>query len=70
MNKHIILVLAALFILVGTTYIPTYVKSNAVASISTSDATDLASALTLINELKAKLNSKLQADRNSGQQAT
>ena len=50
--------------------IPTYVKSNAVASISTSDATDLASALTLINELKAKLNSKLQADRNSGQQAT
>ena len=39
-------------------------------NISTPDATDLATALTLVNELKAKLNAKLTADRNSGQQAT
>lgn len=45
-------------------------QSNSVVNISTADATDLATALTLVNELKAKLNAKLTADRNSGQQAT
>lgn len=49
--------------------IPKLIKSNAVANVSSVDATDLASALTLVNELKAKLNAKLTADRNSGQQA-
>ena len=44
--------------------------SSAVSDVTTANATDLATALTLVNELKAKLNSKLTADRNSGQQAT
>ena len=44
-------------------------QSKNVANITTSDATDLATALVLVNELKAKLNAKLTADRNSGQQA-
>lgn len=45
-------------------------QSVAVANTTTADATDLATALVLINELKVKLNAKLTADRNSGQQAT
>lgn len=45
-------------------------KSSAVANVSSVNATDLATALTLVNELKAKLNAKLTADRDSGQQAT
>ena len=45
-------------------------KSASVNDVSSVDATDLATALTLVNELKAKLNAKLTADRNSGQQAT
>ena len=45
-------------------------QSTRVEDVSTADATDLASALTLVNELKAKLNEKLTTDRNSGQQAT
>lgn len=45
-------------------------QSTRVEDVSTADATDLASALTLVNELKAKLNEKLITDRNSGQQAT
>lgn len=45
-------------------------KSNNVTDVTASNATDLDTALTLVNELKAKLNAKLQADRNSGQQAT
>lgn len=44
-------------------------QSMAVENISIVNATDLATAITLVNELKAKLNSKLDADRNSGQQA-
>ena len=44
-------------------------KSATVADVSSANATDLATALTLVNELKAKLNAKLTADRNSGQQA-
>ncbi len=44
-------------------------QSTAVANVASVDATDLATALTLINELKSKLNAKLTADRNSGQQA-
>lgn len=43
-------------------------KSIAVANVATADATDLATALVLINELKKKLNDKLTADRASGQQ--
>lgn len=43
-------------------------QSEDVSNITTQDATDLASALILINELKAKLNQKLTNDRNSGQQ--
>ena len=43
-------------------------QSEGVANITTQDATDLASALILINELKLKLNQKLTSDRNSGQQ--
>ena len=43
-------------------------QSEDVLNITTQDATDLASALTLINELKSKLNEKLTSDRNSGQQ--
>lgn len=44
--------------------------SNPVENIETSDATDLETALILVNELKAQLNAKLEADRSSGQQAT
>ena len=43
-------------------------QSENVSNITTQDATDLASALILINELKSKLNEKLTSDRNSGQQ--
>ena len=43
-------------------------QSENVTNITTQDATDLTSALILINELKAKLNEKLTSDRNSGQQ--
>ena len=43
-------------------------QSEDVSNITTQDATDLASALILINELKAKLNQKLTNDRISGQQ--
>lgn len=43
-------------------------QSEDVSNITTQDATDLASALILINELKAKLNQKLTNDRESGQQ--
>lgn len=45
-------------------------QSVDVENITTQNATDLASALVLINELKAKLNAKLNADRDSGQQYT
>lgn len=45
-------------------------QSADVENITTQNATDLASALVLINELKAKLNAKLNADRDSGQQYT
>lgn len=45
-------------------------QSIAVADVASPDATDLDTALALVNELKAKLNAKLEADRTSGQQAT
>lgn len=54
----------------GDTNVLKATKSINVTNITTADATDLASALILINELKAKLNAKLQADRDSGQQST
>ena len=54
----------------GTQWQRMFTQSSNVANITTADATDLATALTLVNELKAKLNAKLTADRNSGQQAT
>lgn len=55
----------------GTLWIePLTTKSTAVANVTTADATDLDTALVLINELKAKLNAKLAADRASGQQTT
>lgn len=43
-------------------------QSAKVDDVASLDATDLATAITLINELKAKLNAKLGADRTSGQQ--
>lgn len=43
-------------------------QSSNVIDVTTADATDLATSLTLVNELKSKLNAKLTADRNSGQQ--
>ncbi|WP_312900193.1 hypothetical protein [Chryseobacterium taichungense] len=47
-----------------------YVKQSSAISDSTeANATDLATAITLVNDLKAKLNAKLAADRTSGQQA-
>ena len=45
-------------------------QSVTISDVSSANATDLATALTLVNELKSKLNAKLLADRNSGQQAT
>lgn len=45
-------------------------QSVNVTDITTADATDLSTALVLVNELKSKLNAKLSADRTSGQQAT
>ena len=45
------------------------VSSSNVENVTSADATDLTTALTLVNELKSKLNAKLTADRNSGQQA-
>lgn len=53
----------------GTLWVDGYTKSSNVLDVSSPQATDLATALTLVNELKAKLNAKLQADRDSGQQA-
>lgn len=47
----------------------TIVKSVSVSDATSANATDLATAITLVNELKTKLNAKLTADRNSGQQA-
>lgn len=45
-------------------------QSSKVDDVSSPNATDLATAITLINELKTKLNSKLSVDRASGQQST
>lgn len=44
-------------------------QSTAVDNVTTANATDLSTALTLVNELKTKLNAKLTADKVSGQQA-
>ena len=41
-------------------------KSSSVADIATPDATDLASAITLANANKAKINALLQSLRDSG----
>lgn len=51
-------------------YLPIIKQSLNVDDITAENATDLDSAITLLNELKSKLNAKLTADRNSGQQAT
>lgn len=45
-------------------------QSAKVDDVASPNATDLATAITLINELKTKLNAKLSADRTSGQQST
>lgn len=45
-------------------------QAAAVANVAAADATDLDTAIALVNELKAKLNAKLGADRTAGQQAT
>jgi hypothetical protein len=45
-------------------------QSIAVNNVSSPDASDLPTALTLINEIKIKFNGKLKADRDSGQQST
>ncbi len=45
-------------------------QSISVADVQSQDATDLDSAIILVNEIKAQVNSKLRADRNSGQQAS
>lgn len=44
--------------------------SAAVADVTTADAIDEATAITLVNELKAKINAMLASDRASGQRAT
>lgn len=41
-------------------------KINAITDITTADATDLATAITLTNANKAKINQLLQALRDSG----
>ncbi len=45
-------------------------QSASVANTSIIDATDLASAIALVNDLKVRFNAKLDADRNSGQQSS
>lgn len=45
-------------------------QSTSVGNSALPNATDLASAIILVNDLKSVLNAKLQADRNSGQQAS
>lgn len=49
--------------------IPKISKSNPVSDVTTADATDLTTALALVNNLKTAFNAKLQADRNSNQQS-
>ncbi|WP_333578095.1 right-handed parallel beta-helix repeat-containing protein [Sphingobacterium sp.] len=44
-------------------------QSVPIADVTLNDAVNLETALILVNELKQKLNNKLSADRNSGQQA-
>lgn len=44
-------------------------QSGTVANVISQNATDLPTALTLVNELKAQFNLKLASDRESGQQA-
>lgn len=44
-------------------------QSGTVANVISQNATDLPTALTLVNELKAQFNLKLASDRDSGQQA-
>ena len=44
-------------------------QSGAVVDVVSQNATDLATALTLVNELKKQFNLKLASDRGSGQQA-
>lgn len=53
-----------------TTTQGTVLKSAAVASAVKQDATDLASAIQLVNELKSVLNAKISADIASGQQSS
>lgn len=44
-------------------------QSGTVANVISQNATDLPTALTLVNELKTQFNLKLVSDRGSGQQA-
>ena len=55
---------------VGWIDIIEFSQTTSISNASSPNATDLASAITLINELKSQFNAKLTADRNSGQQAT
>ncbi|MFD2962490.1 MULTISPECIES: hypothetical protein [Olivibacter] len=48
----------------------TYDQSMAVPNSTLANATELNSAILLVNDLKAKLNAKLDADRDSDQQAS
>lgn len=54
----------------GVAWLRMFAPSAAVANVTSANATDLATAVTLVNELKDKLNQKLTNDRASGQQAT
>jgi len=45
-------------------------KATAVADVASVDATDLPTALTLVNELKAQVNAMLASDRTAGQRTT
>ncbi|MCK5446297.1 MAG: hypothetical protein KAI73_11790 [Rhodospirillaceae bacterium] len=45
-------------------------KATAVADVASVDATDLPTALTLVNELKAQVNAMLASDRAAAQRTT
>ena len=45
-------------------------KATAVADVASADATDLPTALTLVNELKAQVNAMLASERTAAQRTT
>jgi hypothetical protein len=56
---------------VGVQGVPVFVRrplADAVADVTTADATDLASAIALVNELKARVNELLAARREANEQ--